>query len=211
MSVIWPPLQPDAFGPITTLRDVRTALQSTIETWSATYINELAYQTGIVVEPFEYWERIYTDRELPAGVTATCWSTCWTTDPRKPPVKQGNGVYMGHFLAQANIVVYDLDWQTAADRMAVYLAAVRTAVLQHGSLGDVAGSTGWIGEAVKEDTRQTNRTVETGVIQFSVTVQNLVTTRGRPTLNQLPGTPDPTPTITTPTVADITLTKTGVD
>jgi hypothetical protein len=112
------------------------------------------------------------------------------------------------WVANAHLVIAGTSWDEAEDRMALYMAAVRTAVLQNRSLGGLAVNTRWVGEATKVMNTSARRTEETGVIQFSVTVNGVVNDRTGPTspLTQ-PGT-QASPTINT---TDIILDKTGVD
>lgn len=169
----WPPPNPDVFGQILTAREVRQALLTTIEYWSTTYIAEVAAITGLSMAPFGSWEAIYDVRALPADETAACWVTCRTTNPKRPPQRQGTGIWWGHWLAEANIVAYGGNWDEAADLIAAYLGAVRTLVLQHKSLGGFATDTVWMGEATKEIEHTPRRTIETGVVQFDITVAGL--------------------------------------
>lgn len=181
---------PDVFGPIKGAGTVRQALQATIDLWSATYIAEVSAAVAVPMEPFEHWDQLYTDRALPADLTATCWTTCFTTDPKTLPTRQGDGTWRARWLAQANLVVNGENWDTAADLMGWYMAAVRTLILQHRSLGGVVIDTVWIGEAMRPGQTSAARTVQTGVIQFAVTVDRMaVDSLGPAAVDTNPGDP----------------------
>ena len=197
MTALYPPPQPDVFGQILSAAHVRGALLSTIQLWSPTYIAEVSATSGIAMAPFGTWEAIYDNRALPPDQTAACWVTCTTTNPRMPPERQGNGTYRAWWLAEANIVAYGLAWDQAADLISLYMAAVRSAVIQHRDLGGFADDTRWLGEATKEVEHSPNRTIETGVVQFRVTVNGMTQDGFGPAAPSTASLTQPGPTILT--------------
>ena len=203
--VAFPPQTPDIFGPIITGRDVRLALDTTIQSWAPTYLPDLANLSGLTITGFGSWEAQYQNRALPAGEQVACWSTCAGTDPKHPPLRQGDGTYSAVWLAQSNLVVYGKDWAEAADLMAVYMAAVRAAAVQHGSLGGFATSTRWIGETTKEMEHQATRTVQGGIVLFGILVDGAVNALAGP--KTLPSGPPVAPgTSAGPTVDEVSVT-----
>jgi hypothetical protein len=201
--VAFPPDAPDVYGQVLSAYDVRQALLETIQTWSPQYITEIASVKAVTMAPFGLWEAIPENRALPPDLTAACWTTCTTTDPKRPPQRQGDGTYAAVWVADANIVLFGTDWQTTVDLIANYSAAVRALVLQHGSLGGFAVTTKWLGEASKELEHQRTRTVQLAVISFAVTVQGAVNTLVGPTT---PTPPTPPGTSGGPTVATANVT-----
>ena len=177
---------PDIFGPILGPRDVRRALQATLANWADTYIAEMAQRTDTPMVAVGEWDAVWEDRALPADLTPAVWATCWSTDPKMTPRRNGDGTWRAFYIAQANIALYGEDWAAAADLMGLYLAALRSCVLQNRDLGGFATDTMWLGEAVHEMERQTRRTVEVGVAQFRVTVDDVVDDNLGP---RSPGTP----------------------
>lgn len=179
-NVAFPPTSPDIFGPIVTSRDVRQALRDTIRLWATSYIDVMAARSGLDLPPIGHWEAIYEDRAMPADQQVACWVTTVGTDPKHPPTRQGDGTYLATWLAQANLVIYGRSWDEAHDRMALYSAAIRAAVAQHGSLGGFASATVWLGDATQERERQRTRTVLVGIVLFRITVNGAVNTADGP-------------------------------
>lgn len=201
--VAFPPDSPDIYGTVLSARDVRQALLATIQTWSAQYIAEIASITGLNLQPFGSWEAVYDNRALPPDQTAACWATCLTTDPKRPPHREGDGTYTAVWIADANIVCYGTSWDEAADLVGAYTSAVRALVLQHGSLGGFASNTRWLGEASKEIEHQRTRTVQVATASFAVTVTGAVNTLVGPKTPS-PATPPGTsggPTVASTSVA----------
>lgn len=201
--VAFPPATPDIYGQILSARDVRQALLNTIQTWSPQYIAEIATVTGLPLQPFGSWEAVYDNRALPPDQTAACWTTCTTTDPKRPPRRQGDGIYSTVWIADANIVCYGTTWDEAADLIAAYTSAVRALTVQQGSLGGFASNTRWLGEASKEIEHQRTRTVQVATISFAVTVNGTVNTLTGPAT---PTPPTPPGTSGGPTVATTSVT-----
>lgn len=187
--IAFPAESPDVYGQVLSARDVRQALLQTIQTWSADYIAEMASVTGLPMAQFGTWEATYEHRTVAPDLTAACWTTCTTTDPKHPPLRQGDGTYSAVWIADANLQIYGQDWAQAADLVAAYTAAVRAAVLQHGSLGGFASATRWLGEASKEIEHQALRTVQVAVISFAVTVEGAVNSLAGPKTPTDPATP----------------------
>jgi hypothetical protein len=187
--VAFPPVTPDIFGPIVSAGEVADAMETTLQTWSATYIAEMAARTGLnQMQPFGSWEAVYEYRALPADLSAACWVLVPTTDPRRTPAKQGDGTYRAVFIAQVNLVVFGTDWRSSRDLVYAYAAAVNAAVLQHGSLGGFASNTRWLGGSTKEIDHQRVRTIQAATLGYAVTVENVVDTNTGPASSVPPGT-----------------------
>lgn len=201
--VAFPPSAPDVYDQVLDASDVRRALLATIQLWSPQYIAEIASVKGLTMAQFGSWEAQYDNRALAPDLTVACWTTCTTTDPKRPPHRQGDGTYSAVWIADANLQLYGQDWQQATDLIAAYTAAVRALVLQHGSLGGFASNTRWLGEASKEIEHQRTRTVQVAVITFAVTVEGAVNTLVGP---KVPTDPSAPGTSGGPTVASTSVT-----
>lgn len=206
--VAFPEIEPDVYGPQVGFREVRQALLTTIQTWSAAYIAEMASRTGLTMPDFGTWEAVYANRALPADLTPACWATCAMTDPRHAPERQGDGTWSARFIADANLVIYGEDWQQSVDLVGAYLTAVRTLVLQHSTLGGLASTSQWVGESSMEEEHQRTRTVQVARASFAVTVLGVANSLAGPKT-----VPAPPGTSAGPTVAttEITLTNAAVD
>jgi hypothetical protein len=77
----------------------------------------------------------------------------------------------------------------AGELVGLYTAAVRTLIVQHPSLGGLATATEWRDESYNNAPVEVQRTGQAGLLEFSVYVDDIVSTRGGP------ATPPPDPTI----------------
>jgi len=177
-NAAFPQPGPTVFGPMVGASDVREAMSATVQTWAGAYIAEMAALTGAALSPFQSWKVLYEYRTLPASEAPACWVTCTGTHGR--PERQGNGRYMADWAVDVSVVVNGTTWDEAADRTAAYVTAVRTAILQHGSLGGLAQSTTWLGERYTAVDHSATRTLGVGLIAFGVRVDNVVNASAGP-------------------------------
>jgi len=202
-QVPFPPTTPDLFGPIVGADDVRQAVRATLQTWSQTYINELAYRTGRQLKDFRSFAYQYEYRTLTVDQSPACWVTVPGT--RGQPERQGSGPIRVHWVSDVSVVVNGGLWAETADLVALYLKAVRTIILQHGSLQGFAESTMWLSERYAPvGNEAAGRTLGVGVATFEHVVANCVNWQAGPKTVPIGAGTTPGPTVAS---VNVTLTK----
>ena len=199
-SPVFPLPTPDVYGPALGGHTARQAVQATLQTWTPSYIAEVAKRLGLTMGPFQHWVALPEYRALPQNYAAACWATC--TGTRGTPERRGDGTYRADYLIEVSTLVYGGDWDQTEDLTSAYNLAARMALLQHRSLGDVAVTTVWQGETYTPVSHTATRTLGCYRSNYLVTLDPVATTAGGPTTVPPAGQLPPTP----PTVATEVLT-----
>ena len=207
----------DQFGPVVIATQFDEAVQNTLEEWAPTYLRFIERQLGLEPEwlsnPRSYvvtsdWDH-FPEEKLPAILIMS-------SEIAKPEM-DGRKEYRAHFPIDIGIFVSAKDRKSTEKLAKYYGAAIRTLLLQNGSLSTkaqreakapgIAVTTAWEGEKFdvhEADTSQ--RTIGTAEVKFSTEVRQIVTRLGGPKEPLPPpqGEPAgwPTVTKTTPIVID---------
>lgn len=180
----------DIYGPIITRQDVEAAFLQTVKTWLTVYLYELERRggrdVGSIARP-KSWNvqaesRIWPEDQLPAILVVSGGLA-------DQPTKDGDGLYRAGWSVGLMVVLSARTVSEAGELVGLYTAAVRTLIVQHPSLGGLATATEWRDESYNNAPVEVQRTGQAGLLEFSVYVDDIVSTRGGP------ATPPPDPTI----------------
>lgn len=193
------------FGPIVTGDDVERAVVSFLwgedtdgNRWIDTYLGELERHAGYAPGTIERPKGIVSRTELetwPEDVTPVIVVVSGTLTGR--PLQRG-GAYEATWPLAISPVVADLDEEQTRKLAHVYTAAIRLAILQHGSLGGFAEASEWIDEGLEVRPIADSRSKMAGRVIFEITVSNVARRDAGPR-TALPDPavdPGPWPTIT---------------
>jgi hypothetical protein len=197
-----------SFGNYVTAKDVRDAVQSTIELWSTTYLAEMARhdgqdptQPGGVLPDFaSYPDSLdlsrFPEEQLPACILVVPGTIA-------TPQKRGSGKISVVWKVGIGLAVTGQDKPTTIKLAQLYTTAVRMIILQNPSLGGFATGVTWMreeftGNIIRADDA---RTLAIGVLDFSVTVDANVDVSQGP-VEPIPNNEPPTgwATVETPSI-----------
>jgi hypothetical protein len=169
----------EVFGPIVDATAVERAVKDTLRDYMPDYLAEKERQEGveegslilpkgyITVNEMQKWPE---DR-LPA---------CLVVSPGmagRNPKMEGDGTYRGWWLVGLGFVCIANNRERARELAKWYVAAGRTAILQHSSLGGFAEDVSWTGEQNNDLPDDADRTLAIGHATFEVEVRGLVNAR----------------------------------
>ena len=162
------------FGPIVTGWDVEQWCMETIREWADTYLCEVERQAGLqeaslqrirgwVTAPsFDKWP----EDQLPAVMLVSVGLS-------ELPLKDGYGLYRARWQMGLGCIV-SARTQTESHRMAMlYIAALRTLLIQRPSLGDRAAGIVWQDEDYTQLAYDDIRTLAAGQAMFTVEVEGV--------------------------------------
>ena len=165
-----------AIGAIVTAADVEDAARSTIETWQDTYLGELARQHARdpdALPAIRSWNVSAEFSDFPAAQLPSAIVVA----PGTAAVERRASGYEATWTLGIAVVV-SAATEADTDRLAkLYAAAIRAAIVQHGSLGGIAESTQWTGERfddVAPDPADAERTLVAAQVTFAVTVADVI-------------------------------------
>lgn len=134
------------FGQIVTGRDVETAVEATLDRWLSTYLAEMERKTSRdpgSLPRIGYW--IKTNRfpppdeiSLPAGIIVS--------PGLSEPSRRGDGSLDAWWRIQVLVAAGGPNQEVSDELAKLYGAAIRTLLLQHGSLGGFASRLELAGE-----------------------------------------------------------------
>jgi len=184
----------EVFGKIVTAAHVEAAAIATLQDWLPTYLAEIERQTGRDPESLPMVRGWSTSRELrkwpedqlPAAVVV---SPGIIGEPRK-----GGEYWNARWLLGIAVVVSARDQEATNSLAKLYAGAVRSALLQHPSLGGVATGIDWQTERNNEIGAEDERSLASCQVIFEVEVHE-VSGAERYGLGEPPADPyDPDPT-----------------
>ncbi len=173
---------PSIYGDIKDGTHVEAAVIDHLQLWQTTYLAEVERQNGleprylpelrsfVVVKEFDKWP----EDQLPA---------CLVLSPglAEPATADGGGTYRGKWLLGL-AVVCSAPTREDTNRLAKwYISAMRTAMLQHQSLGGFSEKVDWLDEKFTDLPTEGQRTMSSGQAVFQVEVHGLVDRAGGPT------------------------------
>lgn len=168
-------------GPVVTARELRAGMQETLEEWLPSILVELARRAGWVEEdqdpldvitPPRSWKRLPSFRALTADQSPAVVVT--STGLNGQPKRDGEGLWAATWALHGFVVVRGATYEDTADRVGLYLAAIRAAVLQQGIAGVQTRKPRWLGEAYDELDTDAARSIGAGVVSFEVTAGDAV-------------------------------------
>lgn len=172
------------FGQIVTAPDVEDAMVTTLQAWAPDYIAEVgrkAKPTPLVLPAVRGWNVVphandkWLEDQTPLVLVAS-------PGLKEPPAMRGDGSYTTGWEVGVGVVASARDQATTERLCKLYVAALRTVVVQHKSLGGFASDTVWVAPGERYDdlpTEQT-RTMMIGSLHFTVYVEDTVNGRHGP-------------------------------
>jgi hypothetical protein len=173
------------YGQIITGGQVRAAYQALLQQWLPAYLAEIERQTGLdLPPPRQYGTGIPQDtppEELP-GIVIVAPGVNGALERRGGAYDVPWGVGVGTVVAHTHR-------DTACAWTEAYNAAIRSCVLQHGSLGGFATETTWEDEECSEVAWTTEQSTWMGTLYFTSLIPHVVDISGGPSV---PAAPDST-------------------
>lgn len=175
------------FGQILTGPQVEAAVLQTLRLWTPHYLDELGRQLTLpnaLPAPRSY--RVWSDQEhWPEDQTPAVIVVC-PGIVKDSPTRNPTG-YDATWRVSAGCVVTAVDQVHVRHNAGVYAAALRSALVQHPSLGGRALATRWRGEDIVQDA-ESGRTTALAIADFEVDVADVVDPQAGPLQ-----VPDPVP------------------
>lgn len=188
---------PDTIGPLIGTAQVVTAVEATLAAWLPATLLDVADRHALeLAEPDRYLSVVTADsvRDVDRVTVAVASPGLAETGPRR----SGNGYVQARYSVLVSVFVRADDYRQTLTTASAYAVAVRTALTQHPELDGLASDVAWNGEEVAPvagDDR-TTRTLALAVVEFVVTVPDVLYEYGEPsTRTELGG-----PTVTTTSV-----------
>src|SRR4051812_27844406 len=163
-----------AIGPIVSARDVEQAAIDTLHKWLSTYLGEAEDQHS----------RARGSLPRPRSITTTNSFDKWPEDQlpclllvcpglAEAPKAEGNGRYRALFALGAAVVVSAKTEAATEELSKLYVAAVRTCLVQQQSLGGFASGVDWMDETYDDLPSEDWRSLGAGQAIFAVHVADL--------------------------------------
>jgi hypothetical protein len=161
-------------GPIVSARDVEAAALATLKKWSSTYLGEAEDQHGrdrgalprlrsyTTTNSFDKWP----EDQLPCALLV-CPGLA------EPPKAEGNGHYRAVFAVGLAVIVSARTEVETEALAKLYVAALRTCLIQQPSLGGFAAGLDWLDESYDDLPSEDLRSLGAGQAIFAVHVNDL--------------------------------------
>lgn len=168
-----------SFGPYTTTSDVVTSIRTLVQTWSATYLAEMARHDQ--QNPALQFEDLQDFASFPSSLDISEYQeeqlpSCIIVVPgiATKPRKGGDGIYEAELDVSIGVAVSSQDRERTRTLASLYTAAVRQIILQNPSLGGIASGAVWTKEVYTGNfIRPTDsRTLAIGELDFTFTIDN---------------------------------------
>jgi hypothetical protein len=168
------------FGPIVTGDDVERAIAAFLRdpqpnghSWLDTYLGELERHAGYAPGQIQRPKGVVTRSELETWPEDQLPVIVVVSPALAARPSQRAGAYQATWAVAVAPVVSDVDEPGTRRLSHTYVAAVRLAMLQHGSLGGFAESVEWIDERTDDTAFADTRSIMAGRVVFEVTVGNV--------------------------------------
>lgn len=165
------------FGTVTTTEDVRAAVETTIRTWSDTYVAEVARAKDTALPRLRSYGQA-VDEDTDPDTLPACLVVC--PGILAVPQVRGDGTVDATFAVGVGIVIAHQVRDTARRLASLHAAAMRALMLQQGSLGGFARAMTWTDEDVDLIDWNTSLVVAAASLQFAVDVDGVVSRYGGP-------------------------------
>lgn len=163
-------------GPLIGPADVAEAAEATLRLWLPSTLHELGEVKSLELrEPSDYRQVPTADAILAVDdVTLAVACPGTTGEPRR----NGRGVLSAPYVLVVTAFVRGSDYLQTSRLTSAYGVAIRTALLQHPNLGDLASSVEWTAEDLAPVGDSTSaRTLQLAAEEFLVTVDGVTDTR----------------------------------
>ena len=193
----------NVYGQIITGADVREAVEATLRAWMPAYLGEIAAVRG------KSRGDLPTFRSYQSATSVDSWPedqlpACIIVAPglAGPPEKHGSE-YTATWSVGVATVNSASTREATTELVELYTAAIRSAVMQHPSLGDFASGLEWIDESYDELGFEESRTIAAGQVILGVQVDGVLdSSQGTKTPPVNPNvTPDTWPTVESTSVS----------
>lgn len=186
------------FGPIKSGLQVEQALTTTVQQWASTYLAEAAAQHGIERTKLPLF-RSYSSKLVIAKAAEDQMPACVIVAPgtASTPVRN-SGRVTATWSAGVGCIVSGKDEVSTYNLARIYVAALRTLLLQKSDLGGFAAGVDLVSERYDDLDSKQLRSLCAGVVQLYVQVNNITDTQ----LGPLAPATDPTQPMPDPAQAD---------
>lgn len=186
-------------GPLLGPAQVAQAAEATLKAWLPATVAEVADAHALELfvprDPEDYRLVATADAVRAVDRVAVAVTSPGLTER---PRRSGRGTYDARYALVVSTFVRAADYDVTLRTASAYAVAVRTALLQHPSLGGFASGVEWTGEDVVPvgGDASTTRTLALAVVELDVLVANVADETGAPlgvvTSTDVPLTPRPT-------------------
>lgn len=171
---------PGGIGPLIGGAHVVSACEQTLQRWLPPTLADLNDAYGLQLPaPAEY--RMVTTAEAVQMVTDAVVSVVSPGLVREPQ-RRSNGLWTASWSLVVAGYVRDTEYALTLRAASLYGVAIRTALMQHPSLGGLASALDWVAEDVlpvnAED--RSARTLAQATVEFTVTVDSVLDDRAAP-------------------------------
>jgi hypothetical protein len=186
-----PPIS--VFRPIFVGAILEQAVIDTIKKWAPTYLREieriLGRQMGDIPAPRSYTTRRRFEKFVEDQTPTIIVVSPGTADE---PSMEGDGHYRAEWALGVGAVVSTSTQESTNLVAKIYGAAIRSLLIQHGSLGGVASGIRWMDESYDDlPSDDSDRTLGSAALYFRVEVDEVVNRYGGPDGTFFPAEPDP--------------------
>jgi hypothetical protein len=180
----------NVIGTVVTGEMVAAAIEDTIKIWSPVYLADVGVAHGFArgaLAPFKGYVPAIDESAMLEGDQLPL---CVIVAPGilDEPRRYADGHHEATWAVGVGAVVRGQNRLNSYTLATVYAAAIRTLLLQKGSLGGFAMGTWWLGERYDPLPVDTDRTLMGGIVQVAVDVSDVVSSAGGPSAPP----PDPT-------------------
>lgn len=169
----------DLFGPIKGGQTVQEGVYNTIQKWVPAYIAEMNRHLGSdeLTIPQEYrWRPEFMPEPPDMAPRILVLSHGLVGEPERYQTD-----IRSTWEVEVSTYIYGTDdWQQTQALTMAYTAAIRTLLIQHGTLGTIAELTRWIGESYLEGEHTSHRTRGLGISKFEVVLHTTLDPFGGP-------------------------------
>ena len=199
------------FGTIITGAAPEAGMVATLKLWLPSYISEVERQTGrtagTVARPRSYRTAVEPDNwpedQLPAVIVLA-------GGLEAEPSREGPRSYRTWFDLRVATIVSASTEVAARSVAQLYAAAIRSAALQHPSLGSKVDALDWQGETYEAAGQDRNRTIAASVVEFRAMIASVTEgwagPQGAPQVDPVAPYPEQPTVLTTP----VTVTKLAI-
>lgn len=167
------------YGPLFVPEDLEKAVRDLLVTWLPSYFYEVERQQGIepnkIARPKTYLTSVEADafpgEEFPVIIVVAPGTV-------GDPERLNGGKYASWYQVTVACLVQTPNEVSTRALASYYAAAVRGAVLQHGSISGTVSGTDWLGEEYEGTDR--NRTRAAMLVHFRVKVEEIVDPQNGP-------------------------------
>lgn len=161
-------------GPVVSATHLRNAVLDTLKGWLSYYLSEAERAHGIppgTIRRPRTWQVL---PDIDANV-ADQYPALFVTSPglAGAPTMDGEGNVRASWAVGAHVIIRGQDFQSVADEVGIYTAAMRTLLIQQASLDGLASTATWSGESYDLLDPRAGRTLGGGTVDLEYVLADI--------------------------------------